>query len=138
MALRLLQLTTEDGARAVARLAEDRSARLVAGVTSTYALAMRAIARGITLEQAADEAGAGDAVDVFAALAQGRVLPPLDHPDDPAHLIVTGTGLTHLGSAEGRDKMHRALESEANLTDSMKMFKLGLESGKPQPGAEGS
>jgi len=138
MALRLLQLTTEDGARAVARLAEDRSARLVAGVTSTYALAMRAIARGITLEQAADEAGAGDAVDVFAALAQGRVLPPLDHPDDPAHLIVTGTGLTHLGSAEGRDKMHRALESEGNLTDSMKMFKLGLESGKPQPGAEGS
>ena len=51
---------------------------------------------------------------------------------------VSGTGLTHLGSAEGRDKMHRNLESEANLTDSMKMFKLGLETGKPRAGAEGS
>ena len=37
-----------------------------------------------------------------------RVLNPIDHKD-PAHLIVTGTGLTHLGSAEGRDKMHKNL-----------------------------
>ncbi len=138
MALRLLQLTLPDGARAVARLSEDRSARLVAGVSSTYELAMRAIARGTSLAQAADDAGTGDAVDIHLALAQGRVLAPLDHPTDPAHLIVTGTGLTHLGSAEGRDKMHRSLESTANLTDSMKMFKLGLETGKPKAGAEGS
>jgi hypothetical protein len=32
---------------------------------------------------------------------------PVDHPDS-AHVWLTGTGLTHLGSAEGRDKMHRA------------------------------
>ncbi len=38
-------------------------------------------------------------------LARGRVLPPIDHPD-PAHLLVTGTGLTHLGSAATRDSMH--------------------------------
>ena len=38
-------------------------------------------------------------------LAKGRVLPPVDHPD-PAHLLVTGTGLTHLGSAATRDSMH--------------------------------
>jgi len=138
MALRLLQLTLPDGARAVARLSEDRSARLVVGVSSTYELAMRAIARGTSLAQAADDAGTGDAVDIHLALTQGRVLAPLDHPTDPAHLIVTGTGLTHLGSAEGRDKMHRSMESTANLTDSMKMFKLGLETGKPKAGAEGS
>ena len=138
MTLRLLQLTLPDGARAVARLDEDRSAQLVTGVSSTYDLALRAIARGVSLEQAVDDARLGEVVDVFAALAQGRVLPPLDHPHDTAHLIVTGTGLTHLGSAEGRDKMHRTLENAANLTDSMKMFKLGLEAGKPASGAEGS
>jgi hypothetical protein len=71
-------------------------------------------------------------------LADGRILAPLDHPEDPAHLIVTGTGLTHLGSAEGRDSMHKDLSDSAKLTDSMKMFKLGLESGKPAPGAEGA
>ncbi len=61
------------------------------------------------------------------------MLAPIDHPD-PAHLYVTGTGLTHLGSAEGRDKMHKSLADPAALTDSMKMFKLGLEGGKPGQG----
>jgi hypothetical protein len=77
-------------------------------------------------------------VDIRVALAEGRVLPPLDHPTDPAHLIVTGTGLTHLGSAEGRDSMHKDLSDQAKLTDSMKMFKLGLEAGKPAAGQEGA
>ncbi len=36
------------------------------------------------------------------------MLAPIDHRD-PAHLLVTGTGLSHLGSAEGRDKMHKDL-----------------------------
>ncbi len=138
MTLRLVQLVGKDGRRAVAALAEDRSARLVEATATTYELAQRAIAGGVSLQQAVDQAGLGDNVDIFAALAEGRVLAPLDHPGDPAHLIVSGTGLTHLGSAEGRDKMHRNLESEANLTDSMKMFKLGLETGKPKAGEQGS
>jgi hypothetical protein len=49
------------------------------------------------------------------------------HPD-AAHMMVTGTGLTHLGSASARDAMHKAAEGE---TDSMKMFRMGLEGGKP-------
>ena len=138
MTLRLVQLIAKDGRRAVAVLAQDRSARLVADVATVYALAQRAIAAGGSLQQAVDQAGLGENVDIHAALAEGRVLPPLDHPADPAHLIVSGTGLTHLGSAEGRDKMHRTLETEANLTDSMKMFRLGLQTGKPRPGAQGS
>ena len=37
----------------------------------------------------------------------------------PRHLLLTGTGLTHLGSAEGRDKMHKAaaLGREADRFD---------------------
>jgi hypothetical protein len=138
MTLRLVQLIAKDGRRAVAMLAEDRSARLVTGVASTYELAQRAIAANGSLQQAVDKAGLGGNVDIHAALAEGRVLAPLDHPADPAHLTVSGTGLTHLGSAEGRDKMHRNLEAQANLTDSMKMFKLGLETGKPGSGESGS
>ena len=71
-------------------------------------------------------------------LAQGQVLAPLDHPD-PAHLLVTGTGLSHLGSADARDEMHRKLsaDEEAALSDSMKMFRMGLEGGKPAPGETG-
>src|SRR5690606_2942533 len=73
-----------------------------------------------------------------AILAEGRMLPPIDHPD-AAHLHVTGTGLTHLGSAATRDAMHKSATeaAEETLTDSMKMFRMGLEGGKPKPGETG-
>ena len=35
----------------------------------------------------------------------GRMLPPLTHPQ-PHRCLVSGTGLTHLGSASTRDAMH--------------------------------
>jgi NAD(P)-dependent dehydrogenase (short-subunit alcohol dehydrogenase family) len=48
-------------------------------------------------------------------------------------------GLTHLGSASTRDAMHKSNQqaAEAPLTDSMKMFRMGLEGGKPAPGEIG-
>ena len=62
---------------------------------------------------------------------------PLDHPDG-AHCFVTGTGLTHLGSAAARDEMHRKAAAEAgNESDSIKMFNLGLKGGKPRGGGPG-
>ena len=134
MVLRLVQFQTRDGGRAVAALGNDTKGHAVQGVTSTYELAQKAIAAGASLEATVARLGLGDAVDIREALAQGRVLAPIDH-HDPAHLVVTGTGLTHLGSAEGRNSMHKKLEGE--LTDSMKMFKHGLENGKPKPGEEG-
>jgi hypothetical protein len=74
-----------------------------------------------------------------------RILPPLDHPD-PAHCLISGTGLTHLGSASQRNAMHKApvhsQTSEGNhetraLTDSQKMFEMGLKGGKPEFGKRG-
>ncbi len=135
--MRLVQLKGSDGVRMVAALDDKGGGRVIQGVTSSYELAGRAIAEKLSLEAMAAKLGLGDSVDVRAALAEGRVLAPLDHPD-PAHLVVTGTGLTHLGSAEGRDAMHKKLSGgEPVLTDSMKMFKHGLEGGKPKVGEEG-
>jgi hypothetical protein len=136
-ALRLVQFRTGDGARAVAALGNDTNGQVVQGVTSTYDLAQKAIAAGTSLQAMVATLGLGETADIRAALADGRVLAPLDHPTDPAHLIVTGTGLTHLGSAEGRNAMHKKLSGGDELTDSMKMFKLGLEGGKPQAGQDG-
>lgn len=63
---------------------------------------------------------------------------PITHPQ-PHRCWVTGTGLTHLGSAATRDSMHQALsDEEASLSDSMKMFRLGLEGGKPSEGQVGA
>lgn len=54
--------------------------------------------------------------------------------DDPTHLHATGTGLTHLGSADTRNQMHG---DAADVTDSMRMFREGLEGGRPEGDAPG-
>lgn len=131
----LSQLTLPDGSRAVARrLGTD--ARLVPGAASTRDLALEAIAAGRSLAAEIAARGDGPAVDLAQALAQGRMLLPLDHPD-PAHLHLTGTGLTHLGSAATRNAMHSKLDGD-DLTDSMKMFRMGLEGGRPGTGQIGA
>jgi len=111
-------------------------AAVVRGATSTYALASEAIAAGKTLAQTISAHGLGEAVDLPALLAAGRVTLPISHPD-AAHMHLTGTGLTHLGSASARDAMHAKLAGADTLTDSMKMFRMGLEGGKPAAGSVG-
>jgi hypothetical protein len=66
---------------------------------------------------------------------------PLDHPD-PHHVLVSGTGLTHTGSVESRDEMHRVAPSQEKkadqpATDSARMFARGLAGGKPAAGTRG-
>ncbi|TJZ90305.1 GguC protein [Paracoccus gahaiensis] len=131
----LSQLTLTDGTRAVA-LRRDTGAHLVQGTSSTRELALAAWAAGHDLATEVAARGTGEAVDLDAALAEGRVLVPLDH-DDPAHLHLTGTGLTHLGSAATRDAMHKNPDPQS-MTDSMKMFRMGVEGGKPATGAVGA
>jgi hypothetical protein len=133
--VRLIQLVLENGERGVAA-SDPAGVCLIRGARTVYALAQQAISEGETLAQVVSAYGLGLAVDLDAALAEGRVLAPIDHPD-PAHLLLTGTGLTHLGSADARDRMHKANAQDEHLTDSMKMFRMGLEGGKPAPGETG-
>ena len=133
--MRLAQIVDESGKRALVVTARGES-RLVKGARTTLDLARQAIEAGAPLRKLIAERGVGKPVDLAAALKEKRVLNPIDHKD-PAHLFVTGTGLTHLGSAEGRDAMHRSLADPSALTDSMRMFRLGLEGGKPKPGESG-
>jgi hypothetical protein len=135
MALRLLQYRAASGERRLIA-AQAGEARFVAGVRRLYDLAAQAIARKSSLAGMIDICGTGDPVDLEAELAAGTLAAPIDH-EDPAHLVMTGTGLTHLGSAEGRDKMHRDAASAGRQSDSMRMFLEGLEGGKPGAGAVG-
>jgi len=135
--MHLIQFEDENGARAVAAT-ENGTTRVVNGAASVYALASEAADAGRSLAEIVAAHGYGASVDKAAIAAAGRLLAPIDHPD-PAHLYVTGTGLTHLGSASTRDAMHKSNQqaAEAPLTDSMKMFRMGLEGGKPAPGEVG-
>lgn len=126
----LIQFSDKAG-RGVAALDEACAIHRVSGTASVRELALAAIASGAGLAELA-EARLGDPL----SLADIILLPPIDH-EDPAHLVVSGTGLTHLGSAEGRDKMHKAAAA-GNATDSMRMFLMGMEGGKPAHGAVGA
>lgn len=106
----------------------------VARMTELASLALR---HGKSLAATVRELSTAGFEDYAEALAERRLLPPLDH-EDPAHCLITGTGLTHLGSASARDAMHAKLSGgEENLSDSLKMFRMGLKDGKPARGKAG-
>lgn len=133
---RLAQIR-DGGSRRVA-LVDEPHLRLLLGATSVYQLALEAAATGQSLTGLARARAGSETLD-YDAIYQGRsswrLLPPIDVPDEPARCLVSGTGLTHLGSAADRQRMHET--SEAEPTDSMKMFRLGVAAGKPAPDAIG-
>ena len=135
MSLRLLQYRGTGGERRVIA-AKGGDAHFVRGATDVRSLALQAIEKGEGIADAVDRLGFEEAADLVGLLDTGRLIAPIDHPD-AAHLHMTGTGLTHLGSAEGRDKMHKAAAAGETLTDSMRMFLEGVEGGKPAAGQEG-
>jgi hypothetical protein len=75
--------------------------------------------------------------DYRALLEAGQVLPPLTE-EAGTRLLISGTGLTHMGSVQQRDAMHKAAASEGPKSDSRKMFELGLSGGRPAPGRRGT
>jgi len=132
----LIQYKSAAGDRRVGILNGD-TVTAITGYATTLELAKAAIAQGKSLAALADASATGDK-DSYEAIAQaGRVLAPIDHPD-AAHTYVTGTGLTHLGSADARDAMHKKIGGDVeSLSDSMKMFRMGVEGGKPEAGKAG-
>ncbi|GGK03935.1 AraD1 family protein [Pseudomonas matsuisoli] len=134
--MRLIQFENENGQRHVGVVDGDR-VQVVKGVTSTRELALSAIRGGKGLLAQIDAQGLESGPVYRELLESNRVLAPLDH-DDAAHCLVSGTGLTHLGSASTRDKMHQQVAVEEKVTDTMQIFRWGLEGGRPSSGTPGA
>jgi len=134
---RLVQIRQGD-ARRVAVVEEPRL-RVLADCKSVYELAEQAIAADQPLSHCVQERATSDLLDydpIYSGKSAWQILPAIDHPGEPARCMVSGTGLTHLGSARGRHAMH-ALPAE-EMTDSMKMFRWGVEGGRPPAGSIGT
>lgn len=134
--MRLVQI--QNGTNRRVALVEEPRLKLLAGVKSIYDLAIIADSENKPLTKIISEAGTDETLDynaVYGGKAGWRLLPPIDHPGESARCLVSGTGLTHLGSAKNRQAMHSA--SEAEMNDSMKIFRWGVEGGKPAPGKIG-
>ena len=118
-------------------LVEEQSLRLLDACSSIYELTLIAVSTGVKLSNLARQRARHETLDydaIYDGRSDWRLLPAVDHPDEPARCLISGTGLTHLGSARGRQSMHAANE---DLTDSMKMFRWGVEGGRPAEGAIG-
>jgi hypothetical protein len=138
--LRLVQFLNAKGERRVAVPSDDgKTLTLLDGTERVYDLARAAEAGASSFADVVKSRLGRETADYEQVVSEKRLLAPIDHPD-PSRCHVTGTGLTHLGSADTRDKMHQSAQSEeATLTDSMKMFRDGLKGGKPtsdEPGAQ--
>lgn len=136
--MRLVQFQKSAGDRHVGLVSVDgNSLHPLRDTPSVYALAETAIARGVPIAVLVKERVNAGTVDYIDLLRRKMVLAPLDHPE-PARFLVTGTGLTHTGSANARDKMHVLTHGEgADESDSLKIFRMGLEGGKPAAGQLG-
>jgi hypothetical protein len=134
--MRLVQI-----ARRVERrlcVVEEPRLRLLRDYASVYPMALAAADGRVPLRELAARAASDETLDydtVYDGRSEWCVLPAIDHPEEPARLLVTGTGLTHKRSAEQRQLMHAA---DAKPTDSLRMYEWGVEGGRPAPGAIGT
>ena len=139
MSMRLVQLSSAERRRVA--VVEEPHLRLL-NAESVYALADSAIRAGARLSVMVEGAQTHELLDygpIYDGSSEWRILPPIDHPE-PGRCLISGTGLTHLGSARDRQAMHaKTLSAEefAELTDSMKMFRFGVEGGHPDAGRVG-
>ncbi len=115
---------------------------VVREVDSVLALVERSVAEGRALTETAKKLVSEEAVgydDVYEGRSAWKLLGPVDCPGNPQRVLVSGTGLTHLGSARERQAMHVAAseKEQAEMTDSMRMFEWGMQKGRPPAGTAG-
>lgn len=136
--IRLVQLTHPHLGRRVARVNGSKLQLLGDGVDSIYRLALSAIAARKSLARLVAASVTRESLN-YDSIHQGRspwrLLPSFDHPEEPARCLVTGTGLTHKKSVATRQAMHAS--TNAPVSDSMKMYQLGVEGGRPPRGRIG-
>lgn len=135
--MRIVQFKNKDNSTQVG-MVDGNQLHILKGIPSTYVLTQRVFDTGKSLTSLVEDLVGDERVSYEPILTENRVLLPLAHPD-PYRSWVTGTGLTHLGSASSRDEMHQKLKGSDpdELTDSMKMFQMGLENGKMVNGEPG-
>ena len=136
--MRVLQYRSSDADVCVGVVRDLERIEVLTEPTSVRELASIADTSGEPLENVVRARLAGRYADYAELVAERRLLAPVHHPD-PAHLILSGTGLNHTGSAMARDAMHGGGGAGAaeEVTDSIRMFRSGVAGGKPAPGRAG-
>ena len=136
--MRLIQLQRAEERRVAA--VDEPKLRLLNGIVcrTIYDLAAKTAEEGGSLAAAAGKALSTDVLeydDIYKGRSEWKILPCFDHPSEVARCLVSGTGLTHKASAENRAAMHKS--AAAPMTDSARMYQMGLDGGNPSAGQIG-
>ncbi len=134
--IHLVQLTNGSSRRVA--MVEEPHLRCIAGASSVYELLGMLPKTGCTFSEMARHHATGELLEydpIYRGEADWKLLPPIDVPGEPQRCMVSGTGLTHMGSARERQAMHSV--EAASVTDSMRMFSWGVEGGRPEGGKIG-
>lgn len=133
----IVQLTHRHYGRRTALVEADQLRLLEA--SHTLSLAEAAFASGNSLAATARHSATPETIPYESVLAEKspwQLLPPIDHPTEPARCMVAGTGLTHRASADNRDAMHT--DPTSKPSDSIVMYQWGVDGGRPAPGEIGA
>lgn len=140
--MRLIQFVLE-GARHFGLVTEDHVVDITAiepDVTSlrtAFVAAQRTESPLETFLRRLAERSQAPRLDYPSLLRAGMVIAPVVE-EPPGRVLVSGTGLTHLGSVQQRDAMHKTDRPDQPISDSRKMFEIGLQNGRPAPGQRGA
>jgi hypothetical protein len=130
---RLFAFRDEHGCTRLGFSHSESEARLLPEGMTVTELAERAWRSGGTLAAAAEACVTAVEASPHEALEKGRLSPVVQHPD-PYRMMLSGTGLTHIGSAD----LRRAFHAHEPRTDSDRMFQAGVERGRPAGGEIGA
>src|ERR1700688_1231529 len=90
-------------------IAEGSHLRCLTEIESVYELVRRCLRFGARLSEQSLALANGETLDydaIYAGDSEWHLLAPIDVPGEPSRLLISGTGLTHLGSAKDRQAMH--------------------------------
>ncbi|MRH99632.1 GguC protein [Kriegella sp. EG-1] len=136
--MHVVQIHHEKEGRKIA-LVNEPKLQIINHFKSVYELASFAIDNGGSISTLINNHLSDTLLDydaIYNGNSEWVLLPAFDHPTNEHNLMLSGTGLTHKASAENRQKMHEAA-AESDLTDSMKIYFMGVENGKPEKGIIG-
>ncbi len=134
--MRLVQIRNQNGERRVG-VVGNGTMQLLDAVDSVYALCREAFEGRRRLVDCVEARISRHTLpydDIYGGRSDWRILPAMDHPGESARCIVSGTGLTHVKSAQNRQAMHKSSDTP---TDSMRMYQWGVEGGHPPAGEIG-
>src|SRR5207244_1389184 len=94
--MRLVQLKKGEIRRVA--IVEEPHLRLISTYLSIYELAHSAITASTSLSDCARKRATDELLNydpIYSGHSEWQVITPIDHPDEPACCMVSGTGLTH-------------------------------------------